>query len=192
MERRNFGNEWWPPANFTFSLNGKVVVSYTHSTITITPSEPQFHFYIYTDGDLRNDYQGVDVAPNFGLNVSNVVNKSNLQTANALMNNTRTRAAITTSNPFVTTITDFRPIKALYITSNIPIASQSSSGKTNFLKRILIKDSNDIYTVDTQKHYVDVIGQNLISSLSFKLVDLYDNVINLGGKNMSFSLVVKQ
>ena len=36
----NFGNVWWPPPDFTFSLNGKVVVSYTHSTITITPSEP--------------------------------------------------------------------------------------------------------------------------------------------------------
>ena len=122
------------------------------------------------------------MAPNFGLNVSNVVNKSNLQSANALINNTGTRAAITVSNTFVTTITDFRPLKALYITSNIPITSQSSSGKTNFLKRILIEDSNDIYTVDTRKHYVDVIGQILVSSLSFKLVDLYDNVINLGGK----------
>ena len=105
----NFGNVWWPPPDFTFSLNGKVVVSYTHSTITITPSEPHFESHIYTDGDLRNEYQNVDIAPNFGLNVSTDVDKSNLQSANALFNNTITRAAITVSNPFVTTITDFRP-----------------------------------------------------------------------------------
>ena len=125
---------------------------------------------MYTDGDLRNDYQGVDVAPNFGLNVSNVVNKSNLQCANALINNTGTRAAIKTLNPFVTTITDFRPIKSLYITTNIPIDSQSSSGKTNFLKRVMFTDEQDVYTDDYPKHYVDVIGQNRVSSLSFKLL----------------------
>ena len=141
---------------------------------------------------MRDDYQGVDVAPNFNLNASNNVSKSNLQSANALFNNTETRVAITTTNKFATTITDFRPLKALYLTTNIPISSLSSSGKTNFLKRMLVKDANDIYTVDTHKHYVDVIGQHRVSSLSFKLVDLYDNVINLEGKNMSFSLVIKQ
>ena len=115
------------------------------------------------------------------MNVPNVVNKSNLQSANALFNNTGTRAAITIANPFVTTITDFRPLKAVYLTTNIPISSVSSSGKSNVLKRVLVKDANDIYTVDTHKHYVDVIGQHRVSSLSFKLVDLYDNVINLEG-----------
>ena len=55
-----------------------------------------------------------------------------------------------------------------------------------------VNDANDIYTVDTHKHHVDVIGQHRVSSLSFKLVDLYDNVINLEGRNMSFSLVIKQ
>ena len=119
-----------PPNGFSFT--GTYSPSFA-TGLQIIPSQTNFQFHIYTDGDLRNDYQGVDVAPNFGLNVSNVVNKSNLQTANALINNTGTRAAITTSNPFVTTITDFHPIKALYITSNIPITSQSSSGKQIFL-----------------------------------------------------------
>ena len=178
-----------PPNGFSFTG----AYSPTLATgLEIVPSQSNIHFHIYTDGDLRNKYQGVDVAPNFGLNASNNVNKSNLQSANALFNNTGTRAAITTTNKFATTITDFRPLKALYLTTNIPISSLSSSGKTNFLKRILVKDANDICTVDTHKHYVDVIGQQRVSSLSFKLVDLYDNVINLGGKNMSFSLVIKQ
>ena len=126
------------PPSFAFVGSYPVASSLVNVTsagnvMTIIPTNPQFEFQIYTDGDWRNEYQGVDVAPNFGLNVSNVVNKSNLQSANALINNTISRAAITTSNPFVTTITDFRPIKALYITANIPITSQSSSGKQIFI-----------------------------------------------------------
>jgi len=119
-------------------------------------------------------------------------NKSNLKSENALFNNTGTRVPITTSAPFITSITDFQTIKSLYITTNIPISSQSSSNQTNLLKQIMVTNANDIFTEDKEKHYVEVIGQHLVSSLSFKLVDLYGNVINLGGKSMIFSFVIKQ
>jgi hypothetical protein len=56
----------------------------------------------------------------------------------------------------------------------------------------MVKDANDNFTEDKEKHYIDVVGQHTKSALSFKLVDLYGNVINLGGKNMSFSFVIKQ
>ena len=80
----------------------------------------------------------------------------------------------------------------MYISTDIPINSLSSSGRSDLLKKIMIKNSDDIFTEDKEKHYVDVVGQHLISELGFKLVDLYGNVVSLEGKDMSFSFVVKQ
>ena len=168
-----------PPSGFSFT---GVYSPNLGSQIIIQPNDSSAEFHIYTDNEMRNE----DNAIHFSANTRN------LQSANALINNTGARAPITQANPFQTTINDWHPLKALHITTNVPINSQSSSGQSNILKRILLQSDEDIYVPTDNDMYIDVVGQQNVSALSFKLVDLYGNAINLGGKNMSFSFVIKQ
>ena len=71
--------------------------------LTITAINPQDEFIIYTDFDLRNGYQGVDVAANFG------ANKFNLQSANKFVQNLGNSSVYTVASPFQREINVNRP-----------------------------------------------------------------------------------
>ena len=88
------------PSTFAFVGSYPAPSSLVNATsagdvLTITPINPQDEFIIYTDFDLRNDYQGVDVAANFG------ANKSNLQSANKYIQNLGNSSSVyTVASPF--------------------------------------------------------------------------------------------
>ena len=142
---------------------------------------------VYTDYELKNQLNS-----NIFTQPALTIDLTNLQSANDVFTN-RSNGVSPSYTPAsaIACVVDYSTIKALYISTDIPINALSSSGRSDLLKKIMIKNSDDIFT-EQEKHYVDVVGQHLISKLGFKLVDLYGNVINLEGKDMSFSFVVKQ
>ena len=114
-------------------------------------------------------------------------------TANEFINNTSLiTSGYTSSNPFVTTITDFHPLKALYLAVDIPISSTSSSDKKGLLKRIVLNPGQDYISNDSIKHKVNVTGNHEISSIKFQICDIHGVVIDLKQRNWSGTLVVQQ
>ena len=112
-------------------------------------------------------------------------------TSKVFINNKATSSAtITSSAPYTSTITDFNPIKSVYVTTDIPIASESSGGLTNLLKQIIVHPSNTyLYTDDASKHGVACDGKSRMTELKFKLTDSYGNAIDLESKDWHFVLV---
>ena len=139
-----------PPSGFSFSgAYPAIGVTSSGSQISITPVQTTAVFKMFSDHELKyNDTYTV-----------NGFDKTNLKSMNKFINNTNDITAnITTSAPYNSnTIADFQTIKALYITTNVPISTQSSGGANNFLKRIMVKDGNDIFPQDKEKHYIDVM-----------------------------------
>ncbi len=103
-----------------------------------------------------------------------------------------TSAVITNSTAFTTTITEFKPMKALYLAVDVVIDSTSSSGKTNLLKRVVINSDDNLVSVDSQRHKVNAVGNQTKSSLNFKLTDIDGNTIDLLDNSWSFSLIIER
>ena len=99
---------------------------------------------------------------------------------------------ITSSAPYSKTITDFQPIKAIYLAVDIQISSMSSSGKSGLLKRMIVNANDDIVSDDSVKHKVNVSGNHEISSINFQICEIHGNVINLLDNNWSGSLIIQQ
>ena len=119
--------------------------------------------------------------------------KANLRSANRFINNTsNTGNDITAVSPYIATVIDFNPVKAMFLSTNIPIQSQSSGGGTNIIERIHVQPNDAvIYKENEQTHAVDIVGRNILDKLTFKLCDSHGNVINLEGQHLSFSLIIK-
>ena len=110
-----------------------------------------------------------------------------------LINNTaNTGANITSSAPYITTIGDFKPIKALYLATDISIDSMASSGSVNLLKRMVVTSDNDLVSDDSQRHRINVVGNQQKDKLNFKVTDIHGNTIDMLEKSWSFSLVLER
>ena len=145
--------------------------------LTITPINPQDEFIIYTDFDLRNDYQGVDVAANFG------ANKSNLQSANKYIQNLGNSSSVyTVASPFQKEINVNLPaLDSIFIRSNLNV-----NNSENIIKKIPLGSINEAsffgeYDITTE-------GKLITRSLTFRITDGFDNLIDFQGDTLSFRL----
>ena len=110
-----------------------------------------------------------------------------------MKNGANTSPAYTTASKFERELTDFQPIKAIYISFNsLPTESLSSCNRDNLLKRLVVSNTDDIVSDDSTKHKVNVRGNHQLTNLSFQICDIHGNVIDLNNRNWSASLLIQQ
>lgn len=150
--------------------------------IYISPVSATSILKIFTDFELKHNPAA---AP---------YNRNNLQTANELINNGSSISSVFTSaSRFETEITDFQPIKAIYVSFNsLPTESLSTCNRDNLLKRLVVSNADDIVSDDSTKHKVNVRGNHQLTNLSFQICDIHGNVIDLNNRNWSASLLIQQ
>lgn len=118
--------------------------------------------------------------------------KAPLQSCNDVLRNT-TVGYYGIDNPFISNYIDLYPIRNLYlVSSNLGnFNTMSVSGFSNIIKKIPVSANyNEIISdrVTSGIDYLDCSRQTL-SQLSFRLIDVFGNIVNLQNNHWSFSII---
>ena len=93
--------------------------------------------------------------------------------------------------PFVSGFIDFLGIHTLYLHSNVSsYNSQNHTGKSNIIRKICVTNGFGFLQVDSavmESDYINV-SSRIFKTIDFSLRDVYGNVIDLHGGEISFTL----
>ena len=160
-------------------------ISYNTSTnkYTFSSNYATAIFVVLTDGEI---------APLAG-SFSDPVDVNNLSSINRVIGNTTPATdAYTNVAPYVTNFIDLVPFKNLYLHCNeISNYNQLTvAGNSSIIKKVPVNvaylgviNDNELSTVD----YIDVSGK-MLRRLNFRLTDHLNQIINLNGVDISFTL----
>ncbi len=80
----------------------------------------------------------------------------------------------------------------MFLATDISIDSIASSGSVNLLKRMVVSSDDDLVSDDSQRHRINVVGNQQKDKLIFKVTDIHGNTIDMLEKSWSFSLVLER
>ena len=151
---------------------------------TFNTALTNFTYEIFTDSQLKilNDWKG------------RYYNKSNPKTCNNILRNFKDNI-YSSVNPFVSGFVNILNYESLYIRSNISNLSNigPDGHLSNIIKKIIVSESfgNLInFYLGTEIDYTYIMSRNSLGVLEFRITDAYDNVIDLHGSDISFTLIL--
>jgi hypothetical protein len=142
-------------------------------------------YYILTDEQLQGHFPWT----------GRWYDPSNLKSCNDMLRNIGTSLAYSNVSNYISGFVDIVNHHSLYITSNITgLHSIGPRGENNILKKVLTTESYGYLITEAQPNEWDftVVNRNSLKELSFKLLDIYGNVVNLHGSHISFTLLFRE